>query len=126
MRAIVFSKSVISSTVQKHFIDLISFLDLGGCWLDLHGMSYHRSGQRHILVIVVNFVLFIFSLPFTFLPKCFLSLWFTYWDDWLRLQENHKGRQFLRPEVCRTYNFGEHVCILTFSFSFYLLTLGYS
>ncbi|CAN1304997.1 Alpha-1,3-mannosyl-glycoprotein 2-beta-N-acetylglucosaminyltransferase [Linum perenne] len=32
---------------------------------------------------------------------------FTYWDDWLRLEENHKGRQFLRPEVCRTYNFGE-------------------
>ncbi|CAN0881057.1 Alpha-1,3-mannosyl-glycoprotein 2-beta-N-acetylglucosaminyltransferase [Linum grandiflorum] len=30
-----------------------------------------------------------------------------YWDDWLRLEENHKGRQFLRPEVCRTYNFGE-------------------
>ncbi|KAL3731012.1 hypothetical protein ACJRO7_027958 [Eucalyptus globulus] len=24
------------------------------------------------------------------------------------LQENHKGRQFIRPEVCRTYNFGEH------------------
>ncbi|XP_011000878.1 PREDICTED: alpha-1,3-mannosyl-glycoprotein 2-beta-N-acetylglucosaminyltransferase-like [Populus euphratica] len=23
--------------------------------------------------------------------------------------ENHKGRQFIRPEVCRTYNFGEHV-----------------
>ncbi|CAL1399323.1 unnamed protein product [Linum trigynum] len=32
---------------------------------------------------------------------------FTYWDDWLRLEENHKGRQFVRPEVCRTYNFGE-------------------
>ncbi|XP_031128059.1 alpha-1,3-mannosyl-glycoprotein 2-beta-N-acetylglucosaminyltransferase isoform X1 [Ipomoea triloba] len=31
-----------------------------------------------------------------------------YWDDWLRLKENHKGRQFVRPEVCRTYNFGEH------------------
>ncbi|KAL9313511.1 hypothetical protein ACSQ67_018963 [Phaseolus vulgaris] len=30
------------------------------------------------------------------------------WDDWLRLKENHKGRQFIRPEVCRTYNFGEH------------------
>uniref|UniRef100_A0A5B6ZB62 Alpha-1,3-mannosyl-glycoprotein 2-beta-N-acetylglucosaminyltransferase n=1 Tax=Davidia involucrata TaxID=16924 RepID=A0A5B6ZB62_DAVIN len=31
-----------------------------------------------------------------------------YWDDWLRLKENRKGRQFIRPEVCRTYNFGEH------------------
>ncbi|KAG9136777.1 hypothetical protein Leryth_004537 [Lithospermum erythrorhizon] len=29
-------------------------------------------------------------------------------DDWLRLKENHQGRQFIRPEVCRTYNFGEH------------------
>ncbi|XP_048337127.2 alpha-1,3-mannosyl-glycoprotein 2-beta-N-acetylglucosaminyltransferase [Ziziphus jujuba] len=31
-----------------------------------------------------------------------------YWDDWLRLKKNNKGRQFIRPEVCRTYNFGEH------------------
>lgn len=31
-----------------------------------------------------------------------------YWDDWMRLKENHGGRQFIRPEVCRTYNFGEH------------------
>eukprot|EP00850_Spirogloea_muscicola_P008380 SM000044S16027 [mRNA] locus=s44:605471:610565:+ [translate_table: standard] len=32
----------------------------------------------------------------------------TYWDDWLRLHTNRKGRQSLRPEICRTYNFGEH------------------
>ncbi|XP_058098621.1 alpha-1,3-mannosyl-glycoprotein 2-beta-N-acetylglucosaminyltransferase isoform X2 [Magnolia sinica] len=32
-----------------------------------------------------------------------------YWDDWVRLKEVHKDRQFIRPEVCRTYNFGEHV-----------------
>ena len=38
-----------------------------------------------------------------------LDLVRTYWDDWLRLNETRKGRQFLRPEVCRTYNFGEHV-----------------
>ncbi|KAE8712838.1 Alpha-1,3-mannosyl-glycoprotein 2-beta-N-acetylglucosaminyltransferase [Hibiscus syriacus] len=25
-----------------------------------------------------------------------------------KLKDNHKGRQFIRPEVCRTYNFGEH------------------
>ena len=31
-----------------------------------------------------------------------------YWDDWLREAENWKGRQCIRPEVCRTYNFGEH------------------
>lgn len=31
-----------------------------------------------------------------------------YWDDWMRLKENRGGRQFIRPEVCRTYNFGEH------------------
>lgn len=31
-----------------------------------------------------------------------------YWDDWLRLNETRKGRQFIRPEICRTYNFGEH------------------
>ncbi|PKA60812.1 Alpha-1,3-mannosyl-glycoprotein 2-beta-N-acetylglucosaminyltransferase [Apostasia shenzhenica] len=32
----------------------------------------------------------------------------TYWDDWVRLKDVHKDRQFIRPEVCRTYNFGEH------------------
>ncbi|KAL3655606.1 hypothetical protein CASFOL_000002 [Castilleja foliolosa] len=42
-------------------------------------------------------------------PKAiFLTKQLTYWDDWLRLKENHGGRQFIRPEVCRTYNFGEH------------------
>ncbi|XP_021911815.1 alpha-1,3-mannosyl-glycoprotein 2-beta-N-acetylglucosaminyltransferase isoform X2 [Carica papaya] len=43
-----------------------------------------------------------------------------YWDDWLRLQENHKGRQFIRPEVCRTYNFGEHGSSLGQFFKQYL------
>lgn len=31
-----------------------------------------------------------------------------YWDDWVRLKDVHKNRQFIRPEICRTYNFGEH------------------
>ncbi|XP_071715560.1 alpha-1,3-mannosyl-glycoprotein 2-beta-N-acetylglucosaminyltransferase-like [Rutidosis leptorrhynchoides] len=43
-----------------------------------------------------------------------------YWDDWLRLQENHEGRQFIRPEVCRTYNFGEHGSSLGQFFNQYL------
>lgn len=43
-----------------------------------------------------------------------------YWDDWLRLQENRKGRQFIRPEVCRTYNFGEHGSSLGQFFKQYL------
>ncbi|KAL9390949.1 hypothetical protein Peur_014869 [Populus x canadensis] len=43
-----------------------------------------------------------------------------YWDDWLRLKENHKGRQFIRPEVCRTYNFGEHGSSLGQFFQQYL------
>ena len=29
-----------------------------------------------------------------------------YWDDWMRLAEVRKGRQCIRPEVSRTYNFG--------------------
>lgn len=57
--------------MQKYFIDLISFLDLGGCWLDLHGMSYHQSGQKHILLVAVDFVLFIYSVLFTFLLNVF-------------------------------------------------------
>uniref|UniRef100_A0A7N0T9I1 Alpha-1,3-mannosyl-glycoprotein 2-beta-N-acetylglucosaminyltransferase n=1 Tax=Kalanchoe fedtschenkoi TaxID=63787 RepID=A0A7N0T9I1_KALFE len=43
-----------------------------------------------------------------------------YWDDWLRLKENHQGRQFIRPEVCRTYNFGEHGSSLGQFFKQYL------
>lgn len=43
----------------------------------------------------------------------FLNLVHTYWDDWVRLNTTRKGRQFLRPEVCRTYNFGEHVKLPT-------------
>ena len=31
-----------------------------------------------------------------------------YWDDWLRLPENRRGRAIIRPEVSRTYTFGEH------------------
>ena len=30
-----------------------------------------------------------------------------YWDDWMRLGQVQQGRQSIRPEVCRTYNFGE-------------------
>ncbi|KAF8696600.1 hypothetical protein HU200_036213 [Digitaria exilis] len=33
---------------------------------------------------------------------------FTYWDDWVRLKEVHGNQQFIRPEICRTYNFGKH------------------
>lgn len=43
-----------------------------------------------------------------------------YWDDWLRLKENHQGRQFIRPEVCRTYNFGEQGSSLGQFFKNYL------
>ncbi|CAI5465297.1 unnamed protein product, partial [Closterium sp. Yama58-4] len=43
-----------------------------------------------------------------------------YWDDWLRLPEQRKGRQTIRPEVCRTYNFGEHGSSMGQYFSQYL------
>jgi hypothetical protein len=31
----------------------------------------------------------------------------SYWDDWMRLQSTRRGRESVRPEVCRTFNFGE-------------------
>ena len=31
----------------------------------------------------------------------------SYWDDWMRLSDVRKGRESIRPEVCRTFNFGE-------------------
>lgn len=30
-----------------------------------------------------------------------------YWDDWLREPDQRKGRQFIRPEITRTFHFGE-------------------
>ncbi|KAL4186430.1 hypothetical protein AMTRI_Chr09g14100 [Amborella trichopoda] len=42
-------------------------------------------------------------------PKAYpWFLTYTYWDDWMRLKDVRKDRQFIRPEICRTYNFGEH------------------
>jgi len=54
----------------------------------------------------------------------FLSWCHTYWDDWLRLNSTRKGRHFIRPEICRTYNYGEQVCpgkLYTFFFLGWLL-----
>ncbi|KAH1098750.1 hypothetical protein J1N35_015671 [Gossypium stocksii] len=48
------------------------------------------------------------KLPFNFCITPMQIYNLTYWDEWLRLEENHKGRQFLRPEVCRTYNFSQN------------------
>jgi alpha-1,3-mannosyl-glycoprotein beta-1,2-N-acetylglucosaminyltransferase len=31
-----------------------------------------------------------------------------YWDDWLREPKQRKNRQFIRPEVCRTFHIGQH------------------
>lgn len=31
----------------------------------------------------------------------------SFWDDWMRLKSTRKGRESIRPEVCRTFNFGE-------------------
>uniref|UniRef100_A0A0E0K7E0 Alpha-1,3-mannosyl-glycoprotein 2-beta-N-acetylglucosaminyltransferase n=1 Tax=Oryza punctata TaxID=4537 RepID=A0A0E0K7E0_ORYPU len=45
---------------------------------------------------------------------------FTCWDDWVRLKEGHRDRQFIHPEVCRTYNFGEHGSIMGQFFRQYL------
>lgn len=30
-----------------------------------------------------------------------------FWDDWLREPAQRKGRAFVRPEVSRTYTFGQ-------------------
>jgi alpha-1,3-mannosyl-glycoprotein beta-1,2-N-acetylglucosaminyltransferase len=30
-----------------------------------------------------------------------------YWDDWLREPDQRRGRQFIRPEITRTFHFGE-------------------
>lgn len=30
-----------------------------------------------------------------------------YWDDWMRGERVRQGRQCVRPDVCRTYNFGK-------------------
>lgn len=30
-----------------------------------------------------------------------------FWDDWLRADEQRKGRACIRPEISRTHTFGE-------------------
>ncbi|AQK43229.1 Alpha-13-mannosyl-glycoprotein 2-beta-N-acetylglucosaminyltransferase [Zea mays] len=45
---------------------------------------------------------------------------YPYWDDWVRLKEVHGHRQFIRPEICRTYNFGKHGSSLGQFFEQYL------
>ena len=30
-----------------------------------------------------------------------------YWDDWLREPGQRKGREIIRPEICRTYHYGK-------------------
>lgn len=103
------------------FTAQIFSLALGGCLQDPHGMNFLLNGQRHILQELYLYIHIhllknkIKTLKLWFNYICdienFLDQVITYWDDWLRLKENHKGRQFIRPEVCRTYNFGEHVSI---------------
>lgn len=44
----------------------------------------------------------------TVLLACYRSQWpAAYWDDWMRLRTVRNSRQCIRPEVCRTYNYGE-------------------
>ncbi len=46
-----------------------------------------------------------------------------FWDDWLREPPQRKGRQFLRPEVSRTYTFGESGVSQAQFFAEYLATI---
>ncbi|KAF7126898.1 hypothetical protein RHSIM_Rhsim11G0198000 [Rhododendron simsii] len=104
------SEIIVALILKMRFTVLIFSLDLAGCCLNLLGMNYLQSGRKHILLVywvkVCGLKLHVF---FMHLFRTFsLTKKITYWDDWLRLKENHIGRQFIRPEVCRTYNFGEH------------------
>ena len=43
-------------------------------------------------------------------PPLFLSSLFhiaSYWDDWMREPQQRKGRVCIRPEISRTYTFGD-------------------
>ena len=40
-------------------------------------------------------------------PVCRDSWPDSYWDDWIRLNSTRRGRQCIRPEICRNFNFGE-------------------
>ncbi|GMP64471.1 hypothetical protein CsSME_00025735 [Camellia sinensis var. sinensis] len=120
---------LISSTIlrlQLHSLKVISPL-----WLFLHGMTMDKNSLCRILVS--SFGAWIDMLYRSdFFPglgwMLAKSTWDelspkwtkAYWDDWLRLKETHKGRQFIRPEVCRTYNFGEHGSSLGQYFKQYL------
>jgi len=46
-----------------------------------------------------------------------------FWDDWLREPPQRRGRAFLRPEVSRTYTFGEQGVSQAQFFGRYLATV---
>lgn len=41
------------------------------------------------------------------LPLCFIGC--SFWDDWMRLPEQRKGRDCIYPEISRTFTFGAKV-----------------
>lgn len=45
-----------------------------------------------------------------------------YWDDWLREPKQRQGRQFIRPEVCRTLHYG-HRGVSNAQYSAYLTSI---
>ncbi|KAL5788993.1 hypothetical protein ACOSP7_005942 [Xanthoceras sorbifolium] len=115
-----FSRVIILEDDMEIAIDFFDYFEAAAALLDqdksiLAVSSWNDNGQK-------QFVHDPYALYRSdFFPGLGWMLSRTIWDELSpKLKENHKGRQFIRPEVCRTYNFGEHGSSLGQFFKQYL------
>ncbi|KAG5624688.1 hypothetical protein H5410_009906 [Solanum commersonii] len=103
-----FSRVIILEDDMEIAADFFDYFEAGATLLDrdksiMAISSWNDNGQR-------QFVQDPYALYRSdFFPGLGWMLSKSTWSELSpKLKENHRGRQFIRPEVCRTYNFGEH------------------
>ncbi|PON89904.1 Glycosyl transferase [Trema orientale] len=103
-----FSRVIILEDDMEIAPDFFSYFEAAAALLDkdksiMAVSSWNDNGQKQF--VQDPYVLY----RSDFFPGLGWMLARSTWDELSpKLKENHQGRQFMRPEVCRTYNFGEH------------------
>ncbi|KAL0334493.1 UNVERIFIED_CONTAM: Alpha-1,3-mannosyl-glycoprotein 2-beta-N-acetylglucosaminyltransferase [Sesamum radiatum] len=116
-----FSRVIILEDDMEIAPDFFDYFEAGAALLDrdksiMAISSWNDNGQKQF--VLDPYVLY----RSDFFPGLGWMLSRSTWDElspkwpkaypsriiFIGLKENHRGRQFIRPEVCRTYNFGEH------------------
>ncbi|PON75240.1 Glycosyl transferase [Parasponia andersonii] len=103
-----FSRVIILEDDMEIAPDFFSYFEAAAALLDkdksiMAVSSWNDNGQKQF--VQDPYVLY----RSDFFPGLGWMLARSTWDELSpKLKENHQGRQFIHPEVCRTYNFGEH------------------